>query len=367
MAEKTIAQLDAAASAAATDMYEIETAGNASKFVTAAQLLTYIEGAIGTAAFRALIDDASASDMRTTLGLTIGTNVQAQDAELAAIAGLTSAADKLPYFTGSGTASLADLTSAARALLDDANAAAMLVTLGAIGAALLTTRGDIIIRDASAPVRLAVGAANRVLKSDGTDPAWGQVTEAMQLLADNTTADVTTSAHGYTPKAPNDTTKFLRGDASWAVPAGGSSGLWEQIIDQLSVAEPIDFKITSGDYIVLGFFKRNTTSGWTDATNAVHTVTSGKKFIIVHYQATHLIYIDTASRKARLRNTTDGADIVPDTYPDNGAAFAYNDDSTAGGFFMSAAAGKTVKVGLWNADTSGRAMGFLVMGKEVAA
>ncbi len=38
---------------------------------------------------------------------------------------------------------------------------------------------------------------------------------------DNTDLDVSTSAHGLTPKAPNDTDKFLRGDATWAVPLLG--------------------------------------------------------------------------------------------------------------------------------------------------
>lgn len=36
----------------------------------------------------------------------------------------------------------------------------------------VTTRGDLITRDASNNVRLAVGAAGKVLRSDGTDPAW---------------------------------------------------------------------------------------------------------------------------------------------------------------------------------------------------
>src|SRR6185295_3019636 len=49
----------------------------------------------------------------------------------------------------------------------------------------------------------------------------GQLGESALALSDVTTNNVSTSKHGFAPKAPNDTSKFLRGDGTWAPPPGG--------------------------------------------------------------------------------------------------------------------------------------------------
>jgi hypothetical protein len=64
------------------------------------------------------------SEVQATLSLEVGTDVQAFDADLSALAELTSAANKVPYFTGSETAGLLDFLDQDTMSSDSATAVA---------------------------------------------------------------------------------------------------------------------------------------------------------------------------------------------------------------------------------------------------
>lgn len=105
---------------------------------TAANLIAYTTGVDTwaetslTAFGRSLIDDADATAGRVTLGVVIGTNVQAYDATLQSLSALGTAADRIAYTTGVDTWAESPITAFGRSLIDDADATAGRVTLGVV-------------------------------------------------------------------------------------------------------------------------------------------------------------------------------------------------------------------------------------------
>ncbi len=111
-----------------------------------------------------------------TDSIVIGANAQPYSTKLLALADLVWANNKMPYFTGTGTLSSADLTAFARTVLDDASASAARITLELIYAS-----------QAEAEAR---AATNRVMSPLRTSQAISETLGEVLIVQDEKTAGV---------------------------------------------------------------------------------------------------------------------------------------------------------------------------------
>lgn len=203
-----------------------------------------------TASGRNLIDDASTTAQRATLGLVIGTDVQTEDAGLTSIAGLTTLADRMIYTTASDTYAVTTFTAAGRALVDDASASAQRTTLGVgtgdspeftavnIGAATdttlarsgagdLTVEGNAIYRAGGTDVPVADGGSGRSSSTAYAVICGGTTSTA----AHQSIASVGTATHVLTSNGAGALPTFQAVSITSTVNIIGSIGGGTQDID----------------------------------------------------------------------------------------------------------------------------------------
>lgn len=179
-------------------------------------------------------------------------------------------------------------------------------------AAVTTTRGDLIVRGVAVDGRLAVGAANTGLFSDGTDPSWRKGLPAdLDFSADNTTQNATNGHHGLLPKLSNVATEYLDGSGVFSTPAGGGGGGGAVAYAGAKAYSNATQAITTGGDRVITFNAENwDTDGYHESvTNPGRfTIPAGKggKYLVV----AHLYGLSSNNHDVRFR--VNGASLFSD-------------------------------------------------------
>ena len=180
----------------------------ADRYLYTTALDTYATGTI-TSFGRSLIDDADSTTARSTLGLVIGTNVQAYDAGLQSIAGLTTAADSFLYTTALDTYATGTITSFGRSLVDDTTASAARTTLGVSKTIAFFTASD---NQPPSSSFATLDTRNNIMVIDFDDGATNEVSVFLGIIPEG--ADLTS---GLSVRINWMATSATTGNCRWGV------------------------------------------------------------------------------------------------------------------------------------------------------
>jgi hypothetical protein len=257
---------------------------------------------------------SNAADARTNLGLAIGTDVQAYDAGLQSIAGLTTSANQLIYTTGADAYAVSSLTAAGRALLDDTDAATQRATLG-LGT-LATQSGTFSGIHSGTTSGTNTGDQTITLTGDVTGSGTGSFAASIASSA-VTEAKIASGAVTTTKIADDNVTAAKLADNSAAVvaaavPSGSGAFIGQQWIN---TATAIEYTWDGTQWLRQASLS---TLAFTDSTPLTFAVSYPDA-----YSATITTTLDIQSANRIFAGPTTGSDatptfraIVPDDLPD---------------------------------------------------
>ena len=121
----------------------------------------------------------------------------------------------------------------------------------------------------------------------------GNVVESEITLADNTTNNASTTAHGLLKKLSNVATEFMNGVGNWATPAGGAAVTWQPPIG-------MRLSLTTNTYVPTTDVTAASTLYWTP-------VVSGGTGVVTGYDGSALARKTVQQKSLALSGLTSGA------------------------------------------------------------
>lgn len=224
------------------------------------------------------------------------------DTELQALASTTSAADALPYFTGSGTATTTTLTSAGRALIDDANAAAQRTTLGLATIASSASASDL-TTGTVALARLSTQAAPTSTPFTTNDwvPLWTGWGTGAANIGTGGTAAASNSTARYQPVWIGQSVSITGLGIDVAAANAGASAVVRLGIHANSSGRPGDVVVDAGTASL-------NTAVAKELTFSSVSLSPGWYWIVIATQS-----LDTAGTNPTFRAITSGTSLTPRT------------------------------------------------------
>ena len=235
----------------------------------------------------------------------------------------------------------------------------------------MTTRGDVIVRDSSnATARLAVGSANTVLQSDGTDVSYGTVATAMiannavdeTKLKDALVADFTevTVAAGDSILLGDvsDSGNTKRDTVQGILDLAGGGGYEFVSTTTASSSASIAFESLSGDFDYLFILKSLNNSA--DAHLDVQFATGSTSYVTANYQFQTIRAVQSSA--AYLGNDGSGQSTLRISQATSGAGAGEYFDGRVEVFNLANSSHNTSLFGMYACEDSSGTEGLTIAG-----
>nr|WP_260143980.1 phage tail protein [Enterobacter roggenkampii] len=199
-----------------------------------------------------VLDDGDVSGFIAKMTTALGKDFQGLDATLTALAGLTTGANKLPYFTGTDTAAQTDLTSVGRDIIGKSTIADILTYLGLWELSIAGVSGGSLTASGYITIPMIINGARRALYIQ-----WGGFSGTTSSSGSNGIYEVSNITVTWPVAFPNVVFQVITGGSSDVSGVGQQEMAWSLFSTKTSGSFGFQCRTPNasmtGSYLVIGY------------------------------------------------------------------------------------------------------------------